>query len=146
MHAKRSTVPPSIEEITPAWLAIVLEAKGGPPSIDSMEVQRSGGGYGLSSEVYRITLNGSGVPDSTVVKLWRTDPMAGSREDPPNLRSVDRQTQQQRVPRPWPRRPARAEPERLGRQHDAVERRVVRQRQRRRELRARHRAQREAGR
>ncbi len=69
-------VPGSAEEITAAWMAAALG--GGSPHV--IALTRIGVGYGLASEVHRVALRGSGVPQSVVVKLWDTEQAAGTRE------------------------------------------------------------------
>ncbi|MBL6689859.1 MAG: phosphotransferase [Pseudomonadales bacterium] len=57
-------IPASISEVTTAWLSDALKG-----DVREMEIQQIGQGVGLMGDIFRVTLEGEGVPDSVVVKL-----------------------------------------------------------------------------
>ncbi|MEA3077338.1 MAG: hypothetical protein QOF60_2246 [Actinomycetota bacterium] len=66
------TIPASIDEVTPAWLA---EATGF--DVAKAEPQQIGVGIGVSSALYRVALGGGpGCPETVVVKLPALDEAA----------------------------------------------------------------------
>lgn len=66
-----SSIPDTIDDITPAWLRDVA----GLPC-DTAEISRIGVGIGVSSALYRVSLQGQGCPSSVVVKLPALDAAA----------------------------------------------------------------------
>lgn len=65
------TIPTTIEEVTTEWLA---EATG--LNVTSVNSELIGVGIGVSSAVYRLTLSGSDVPDTLILKLAALDEAA----------------------------------------------------------------------
>lgn len=61
-------IPASINDVTAAWLA---EATG--LDITSITTEQIGAGVGVSSALYRVTLEGNGCPSTVVVKLPALD-------------------------------------------------------------------------
>ena len=66
-----STIPTTIDEVTPAWLTEVAGL-----SCEVAEVEQIGVGIGVSSALYRVHLSGAGCPASVIVKLPALDPAA----------------------------------------------------------------------
>jgi hypothetical protein len=66
-----TTIPASIDEVTPAWLS---EALGQP--VTAVEATQIGAGIGVSSALYRVRLTGDGLPATVVVKLPALDEAA----------------------------------------------------------------------
>jgi hypothetical protein len=64
-------IPASIEDVTPTW---VSAATGW--SVTSVQPELIGVGIGVSSAVYRLHLQGDGVPATVVAKLPALDPAA----------------------------------------------------------------------
>jgi hypothetical protein len=66
------SIPATIDEVTPEWLS---EATGF--AVTALEAQQFGVGIGVSSGLYRLTLEGgSGCPATVVLKLPALDPAA----------------------------------------------------------------------
>lgn len=65
-----------------AFLREALASRFPSARIDAVRWERIGEGFGLASEIYRGRLNGCGVPESVVAKLWNTDGPGGTREAP----------------------------------------------------------------
>jgi len=63
-HAHVTTIPSSIDDVSAAWLA---EATGLP--VTGATATQIGVGVGVSSALYRVALEGDGVPETVVVKL-----------------------------------------------------------------------------
>ena len=57
-------IPASIDDVTPAWLAEVTGF-----DVASFTAAQIGAGIGVSSALYRLSLQGSDCPESVVVKL-----------------------------------------------------------------------------
>lgn len=66
-----STIPSTIDEVTPAWLSDVAGL-----SCDQARVEQIGVGIGVSSALYRLHVSGNGCPDSVIVKLPALDQAA----------------------------------------------------------------------
>ena len=66
-----TTIPGSIDDVTPAWLTEVLNCEVG-----AAVPERIGVGIGVSSALYRVRLTGDGCPDTVVVKLPALDEAA----------------------------------------------------------------------
>lgn len=66
-----ATIPASIDEVTPAWLAEVTGL-----AIDEAKPEQIGVGVGVSSALYRLALTGTDVPDTVIVKLPALDEAA----------------------------------------------------------------------
>lgn len=66
-----SSIPSTIEEVTPAWLREVAGL-----SCDKADVEQIGVGIGVSSALYRVRLEGTDCPESVIVKLPALDPAA----------------------------------------------------------------------
>ncbi|GAC1309561.1 MAG: phosphotransferase [Acidimicrobiales bacterium] len=64
-------IPATIDEVTAEWLSAVTGFE-----LRSIRAEQIGVGIGVSSAVYRVRLEGSGCPDSVVVKLPALDPAA----------------------------------------------------------------------
>lgn len=66
-----SSIPASIDEVTPEWLAAATGL-----AVTGCTIEQFGVGVGVSSALYRLHLEGEGVPASVVVKLPALDPAA----------------------------------------------------------------------
>ena len=66
-----SDIPGSIEDVDAEWLASCTGL-----SVSSVEVEQIGVGIGVSSAVYRLRLQGEGVPETLVLKLRALDEAA----------------------------------------------------------------------
>jgi len=69
-----TTIPASIDEVTPAWLSEVMRA-----DVTSVETEQIGVGIGVSSALYRVRLTGPESqtrPETVVVKLPALDEAA----------------------------------------------------------------------
>ena len=66
-----AALPAGIEQVTAEWVA---EATGLP--VTNVEYEIIGVGIGVSSAVYRLKLQGDGVPDTLVLKLQALDEAA----------------------------------------------------------------------
>jgi hypothetical protein len=66
-----STIPSSIAEVTAGWLSDVCGF-----DVQSATAEQIGAGIGVSSALYRMTLEGSGCPETVVVKLPALDEAA----------------------------------------------------------------------
>ena len=64
-------IPTSIDEVTAEWLAEVTGL-----DVQSIKAEQIGAGIGVSSALYRVTLDGNGCPASVVVKLPALDEAA----------------------------------------------------------------------
>lgn len=65
------SIPASIDDVTPEWLATVT----GLP-VTGIRAEQIGAGIGVIGAVYRLHLEGDGVPESVVVKLQGLDEAA----------------------------------------------------------------------
>ena len=65
------TIPNGPAEITAAWLSSVTDW-----SVDGASVEQIGIGVGVTGALYRASLDGTGCPESVVVKLAALDPLA----------------------------------------------------------------------
>lgn len=63
-----TTPPATIDEVTPAWVA---EATG--LDVTDIDVEQIGVGVGIASAVYRLSLTGTDVPDTLILKLPALD-------------------------------------------------------------------------
>lgn len=70
-------VPSSPDEVTVGWVRACL---GRTPRGGAQGIERIGEGFGLSSAILRVRLEGDERPDSVVVKLWSTEDPSGDRE------------------------------------------------------------------
>ena len=66
-----TTIPASIDEVTPAWLSEALARE-----VESAVAKQIGVGVGVSSALYRVELTGSDVPATVIVKLPALDEAA----------------------------------------------------------------------
>ena len=66
-----TTIPCSIEDVTPGWLSAAM----GLP-VTAARIEQFAVGIGVSSALYRVHLEGEGVPATVVVKLKALDPAA----------------------------------------------------------------------
>ncbi len=66
-----STIPTTIDDITPAWLRDVAGLR-----CDTAEVTQIGVGIGVSSALYRVELTGDGCPAAVIIKLPALDEAA----------------------------------------------------------------------
>jgi aminoglycoside phosphotransferase (APT) family kinase protein len=66
-----TTIPTSIEEVTPEWLRAATGL-----AVEGHEVEQIGQGIGVSSAVFRLHLAGEGCPTTAVVKLPALDEAA----------------------------------------------------------------------
>lgn len=66
-----TTIPATIDEVTPAWLSEVLDTE-----TTAATPTQIGVGVGVSSALYRVAVEGPGVPASVVVKLPALDEAA----------------------------------------------------------------------
>lgn len=71
MATIEGTIPLSIGEVTPAWLTTATGL-----AVHAIEHEQIGQGIGVSSALYRVTVDGEGCPDSVVVKLPALDEAA----------------------------------------------------------------------
>lgn len=66
-----SSIPASIDDVTPAWLREVTGL-----AVEAASAEQIGAGIGVSSALYRVRLDGDAVPESVVVKLPALDEAA----------------------------------------------------------------------
>lgn len=64
-------IPATIDDVTADWLSEVTDL-----AVDDLTISQIGIGVGVSSAVYRLDLEGDGVPDSLVMKLKALDEAA----------------------------------------------------------------------
>jgi hypothetical protein len=73
-------VPAAITDVGPAWLAAALRRDHPSARLRRFDAQRIGADFGFASEIHRLSLVGSALPPTVVIKLWHAQDAGGLNE------------------------------------------------------------------